>query len=81
MKNKVFCPSNIKTIETKYWEIIKIWLPVEKMKQFLDENNNKGWVNLNLKSSKNGKKYLELDTYLKNNNILDENDEEDEIPF
>lgn len=87
MTEKKFAPSNIKTVETKYGDIIKIWFPVKDMKIFLEENENKGWVNLYLKSTKDWKKYLQLDTYWidkhdsEDKDNSEDKDEFEDIPF
>ena len=36
---------------------------VSEAKAFLDQHANKGWVNLQVKRSKGGKLYVELDTF------------------
>lgn len=56
---------NTKIVETKYWEIIKVWIKVEEFKTFLDTYDKGWWVNLNLMTSKDWtKKYFELDTWV-----------------
>jgi len=56
---------NTKIVETKYWEIIKVWVKVEEFKTFLDIYDKGWWVNLNLMTSKDWtKKYFELDTWV-----------------
>ena len=76
--DKIFAPTNIKVLDTKYWEIIKIWFPVDKFKQFLDDNTKNGWVNVDLKTSKAwDKKYMELDTWEKDDTKIEDGD----LPF
>jgi len=65
---KIFAPCSVKNFETKYWTLIKIWIPVEKMIKFLNEHEYNWFVNVSLKTAKDGKKYIELDTY-KNDEI------------
>ena len=36
---------------------------VEEFKTFLDKHINNGWINVNVKTSKGGKWYAELDTW------------------
>jgi len=42
-------------------------IKVEEFKQFLDKNNNNGWVNIDLKVGKSGKYYAELNTWKPSN--------------
>ena len=41
----------------------KVSININEFVQFLQQNNNNGWVNIDLKVSKGGKAYAELDTY------------------
>jgi len=45
--------------------LLKLRMPVkvEDAIVFLKDNNKNGWVNLNVNTSKSGKKYVELDTF------------------
>ena len=64
MTNKTFVEwLNTKIINTQYWEIVKVWVNVEKFKNFIDTYENNWWVNLNLMTSKEWRKYFELDTW------------------
>lgn len=82
---------SISSVETKYGEIIKLGIKIEPFMDFLAKHvNEKGYVNLDLKTSKNGdKKYLALNTYKKDDTtskeISDEPviefDDMDEVPF
>lgn len=49
----------VKTIETKFGELVKISF---SRKDFEDNEKN-GWVNCIFKTGKNGQKYLEIDTW------------------
>lgn len=40
-----------------------ISIKVDEFKEFLDKHANNGWVNLDLKKSKNDKLYLQLNDY------------------
>lgn len=51
----------IKTVATQYGEIIKVGV---KVKDFSENPiNEDGWVNFDILTSKNGKKYAAIDTY------------------
>jgi hypothetical protein len=41
----------------------KLNIKIEEGIQFLKDNQNNGWVNLDIKQAKSGKYYIELDTY------------------
>lgn len=41
----------------------KVSINVEKFIEYLRNNSNNGWVNFDLKESKEGKLYCQLDTY------------------
>jgi hypothetical protein len=45
------------------WAIGKLSIKAQEAIQFINEKNNGGWVNLEIKKSKEGKFYIELDTY------------------
>lgn len=51
---------NVKSVQTQYGEIIKIGINVETIKE---NPSNNGWVNIDIKHSKEGKVYQELNTY------------------
>ena len=63
------------------WVKGKISFKVDDAIKFLTENkNDRGWVNLDLKQSKDGKLYLELNTFKKIR--VDEGEvDPNEIPF
>lgn len=52
--------TNVKSVKTQFGEIVKIGINLEK---FRTNPDNNGWVNLELKRSKDGNPYLTLDTY------------------
>ena len=52
--------TNVKSVKTQFGEIVKIGINLEK---FRTNPDNNGWVNLELKHSKDGNPYLTLDTY------------------
>ena len=45
------------------WAIGKLSIKAQEAIQFINEKNNGGWLNLEVKKSKEGKFYIELDTY------------------
>jgi len=52
---------NVKVVKTQYGEIIKVGVNLE---EFGDNPiNDDGWINLDILTSKNGKKYAVVDTY------------------
>lgn len=52
--------TNVKSVKTQFGEIVKIGINLEK---FCTNPDNNGWVNLELKHSKDGNPCLTLDTY------------------
>ena len=52
---------NVKVVPTKYGEIIKIGVQIEKFSE--NPINDDGWINIDILTSKNGKKYAVVDTY------------------
>ena len=68
---------NIKVVQTQYGEIIKIGI---NTKEFANNPvNDDGWVNFDILTSKNGKKYTALDTFKAKQKQIDVGD--DEYPF
>lgn len=54
----------IDTKETQFGEIIKIGVKVDEFKSFLNENQNeKGYVNIDILSNREKKKYAILNEY------------------
>ena len=52
---------NVRTIDTKYGQLIK--LGINKDSILDNPYNDRGWVNIVLKTSKAGNMYAEIDTY------------------
>lgn len=52
---------NVKVVPTKYGEIIKIGVQIEKFSE--NPINDDGWINIDILTSKNGKKYAVVDDY------------------
>lgn len=67
---------NVKTQETKYGEIIKLGINLEEFMQ--NPFNERGWVNIDILTSKEGKKYAKINDYKKSDAEVPA---EDEIPF
>ena len=78
-----------KAPHTKAPEFVKgsLSIKVEEFKKYLDEHNNNGWVNIDLKESKSGKYYAILNEWKpeKDAQTIENNNEQgvplDEIPF
>jgi hypothetical protein len=62
----------VKTIETKYGELIK--LSINKDSILNNPFNEQGWVNIVLKRSKAGNMYPEIDNFVPNKNYASNND-------
>lgn len=74
---------NVKVVKTQYGEIIKVGINYEQVGE--NPINDDGWINIDILTSKNGKKYAVVDTYrLKktesDGQIMDFGDDE-EVPF
>jgi hypothetical protein len=74
---------NVKVVNTQYGEIIKLGINYEKVGE--NPINDDGWINLDILTSKNGKKYAVIDTYKPkkketDGQIMDFGDDE-EVPF
>ena len=65
----------VKTQETQYGEIIKLGINREEFLQ--NPFNDRGWVNIDILTSKEGKKYAKINDFIANKGKT----EEDEIPF
>lgn len=52
---------NVKVVPTKYGEIIKLGVQIEKFSE--NPINDDGWINIDILTSKNGKKYAVVDDY------------------
>ncbi len=64
-KDKVFADGIIfkRNDNAPQWAIGKLSFKVEEAIAFLQVNSKKGWVNLNINQSQNGKYYIEVDTW------------------
>lgn len=64
-KDKVFADGIIfkRNDNAPQWAIGKLSFKVEEAIAFLQANEKKGWVNLNINQSQNGKYYIEVDTW------------------
>ena len=72
----------IETKTTQYGEIIKLSFNVEKFKPFINENQNeKGYVNVDILTNKDGKKYAVLNEYKKPETVQPKDDTVDDLPF
>ena len=67
----------VKTQETKYGEIIKIGVKMDEFQQ--NPVNERGYVNIDILTSKEGKKYAKINDYQSTGDKPTPNDEE--IPF
>lgn len=71
--------------ETKYGEIIKLGINKEEFMQ--NPFNERGWVNIDIFTSKEGKKYAKINDYKKSESVSEETSttefdiDEEEIPF
>lgn len=59
------------------WAIGKLSIKVDEAIEFIKSKENKGWVNLEVKKSKEGKFYIELDTY----EVKPKAEVKEELPF
>ena len=73
----------VKVVPTKYGEIIKIGVQIEKFSE--NPINDDGWINIDILTSKNGKKYAVVDTYKPKKQETDgqimQFEDDGEIPF
>jgi hypothetical protein len=63
------------------WAIGKLSIKAQEAIQFINEKNNSGWVNLEIKKSKEGKFYIELDTYEAKAKVEVKEVKEENLPF
>lgn len=63
------------------WAIGKLSIKAQEAIQFINEKNNGGWVNLEIKKSKEGKFYIELDTYEAKAKVEVKEVKEENLPF
>lgn len=57
---------NVRAIDTKYGQLIKLGISKEGILN--NPYNERGWVNIVLKTGKSGKMYAEIDTFNPNGN-------------
>jgi hypothetical protein len=62
------------------WAVGKLSIKAQEAIQFINEKNNGGWLNLEIKKSKEGKFYIELDTYEAKQKV-EVKESTEEIPF
>lgn len=73
---------NIKVVKTQYGEILKLGINYKELGN--NPINEDGWINLDILTSKNGKKYVVIDDYkAKKENTSGQvmQFEDDSIPF
>ena len=74
---------NVKVVKTQYGEIIKLGINYEKVGD--NPINEDGWINLDILTSKNGKKYAVVDDYKakkgKSDGQIMQFDDDSSIPF
>ena len=51
------------TEKTPEWIKARFSFKVDEFTKFMDTHNNNGWINVDLKKSKNGKLYLQLNDW------------------
>lgn len=79
MDNKVFF-GKVDKKQTQYGELIKLGFSKDDLIKMQQNLNEKGWVNIVLKTNKEGKSYMEKDTYQPRNNSGG-NNQGDDLPF
>lgn len=67
----------VKVQPTQYGEIIKLGVNMEEFKQ--NPVNERGYVNIDILTSKEGKKYAKINDYKANGDNITPNEEE--VPF
>lgn len=74
---------NIKVVKTQYGEILKLGINYKELSN--NPINEDGWINLDILTSRNGKKYAVIDDYkAKKENTggqVMQFDNDEEIPF
>lgn len=63
------------------WAIGKLSIKAQEAIQFINEKNNGGWLNLEIKKSKEGKFYIELDTYEAKPKVESVKEIKEDLPF
>jgi hypothetical protein len=59
----------------------KLNIKTDEAIAFLNETSKNGWVNLDIKKAKSGKYYIELDTYVANQNKPKVETSDEGLPF
>lgn len=54
---------NVSTIQTKYGDILKLGIPKDGLDTLYAHLNEKDWVNIALKTNREGTKYMQIDTW------------------
>jgi hypothetical protein len=89
-KEKVFANGMIVKVreDAPEWAICKLSIKVEDFVEFLKENEDKGWVNLDVNVGRTGNAYASLDDWKPSNDggkktsqKKVEDDSEDDVPF
>jgi hypothetical protein len=62
MADKVFV-GNVKTVKTQYGEIIKLGINTTDIKKMQDNLDQRGWVNLEILTKRDGGKYMVVDDH------------------
>ena len=60
---------NVKAVKTQYGEIIKVGINYEEVGE--NPINDDGWINIDILTSRNGKKYAVVDTFKPNKQETD----------
>jgi len=86
-EEKVFL-GKVKAVETQYGELLKISFGEEDLKELAQHKNVAGWSNWEIKKSKAGGMYMELDTWVPKERYAEEKPSqtvsesaEDDLPF
>ena len=70
-EEKVFL-GKVKSVETQYGDILKISFGEEDLKKLAKHKNVAGWSNWEIKKSKAGTMYMELDTWVSKERYAEE---------
>lgn len=86
-EEKVFL-GKVKSVETQFGDILKISFGEEDLKKLYKHKNVAGWSNWEIKKSKSGTMYMELDTWVSKERNVEEKPsqtvskpENDNLPF
>ena len=67
--------------DAKEFLVTKLSIRVDEAVAFITKHNKDGWVNLEVKRAKNGKLYVELDTFVPQKQEEKKFEATDEVPF